>query len=154
MSTHDTSVNKVLDMYDLQVQDLMDRVTGINTGDPVQDVELLKSWIVQFCEDWMDYSGSYKEAKELDLKLLQSIIEEFNRNVESSYKSIALVRTFKKDRHGVNSPCYKDVDLNSLISDYKSGISTKELGLKYSLTVPTVINRLKSAGVYKDGRHK
>mgnify|MGYP003571362387 CR=1 FL=1 len=48
---------------------------------------------------------------------------------------------------------FTENELNLIINDYKSGMSPKELGEKYSRNPSSVINKLKSIGVYIDSRN-
>ena len=42
-----------------------------------------------------------------------------------------------------------DIDNNSLIADYKSGMILKDLSEKYHISIPGIRNRLMDLGVYK-----
>lgn len=148
-------INKVLNTYDDKVRHLENSITSIGTGDDSMDLNLIRSEALEFCRDWQEFSNSYKEAKDSDLDMAMQVIEEFNRNVSSAVNVIALQRKLKDksiDRSGSNAPNFKNIDMVAFVRDYTGGASTSQLAEKYGISVKTVIYKLKSAGVYKDGR--
>lgn len=149
--------NKVLDQYDQMAQALLDSVTSIDTGDAGMDADLIRSASVEFCRDWISFSRSYKEAVEHDSDRVVAALEEFNGNVESAVKNIALQRKLRDKtvaRSGVNAPAYKHFDIEAVKADYLSGCSVTELVDKYNISRPTLIKRLKELGVFRDSRLK
>lgn len=150
-------INKVLNTYDDKVRHLENSISSIGTGDDSIDLNLIRSEVMEFCRDWQEFSNSYREAKEDDLDMAMQAIEEFNENVSSAINVIALQRKLKDrsiDRSGSNAPNYKNIDMVALTNDYNAGATTSQLADKYGISVKTVIYKLKSAGVYKDGRLK
>lgn len=148
-------ISKVLDTYDDMVRHFENNVSSIDTGDDSIDLNLIRSEALEFCRDWQEFSNSYREAKDDDLDMAMQAIEEFNGNVSSAVNVIALQRKLKDksiDRSGVNAPNFKNINMVALVADYTSGATTSQLADKYEISVPTVIKKLKSAGVYKDGR--
>ena len=74
--------------------------------------------------------------------------------VDENVKSIALSHKLKKtprvNMHGEEHPRYRnDIDNNSLIADYQSGMILKDLSEKYHISIPGIRNRLMDLGVYK-----
>ena len=148
-------IKKVLDTYDDMIRHFEESITSIGTGDDSMDLNLIRSEALEFCRGWQEFSNSYREAKEQDLDMAMQAIEEFNRNVNSAINVIALQRKLKDksiDRSGSNAPNFKNINMEAFVRDYIGGASTSQLAEKYGLSVKTVILKLRSAGVYKDGR--
>lgn len=156
METTTFLINTVIRHYNTKVKQLQEKILSVNTGDSASDFKLLKSDVLEFCRDWQSFANSYKEAVDKDSDRVIAAIEEFNGNVESAVKVIALQRKLKDktDRSGVNAPAYKHFDIESVKADYLSGYSVTELVNKYNISRPTLIKRLKELGVFRDSRLK
>lgn len=156
MWKHNIAINKVIDLYTDKVSHIEDSISSINTGDTTMDLNLTRSMVFEFCRDWQSFANSYKEAVDRDSDRVVAALEEFNGNVESAVKLIALQRKLKDktDRSGVNAPAYKHFDLEAVKADYLSGCSVTELVNKYNISRPTLIKRLKELGLFRDSRLK
>lgn len=49
---------------------------------------------------------------------------------------------------------FTEEELNNIISDYKNGMTAKEMSEKYDRNSGAIIGKLKSIGVYKNTKHR
>ena len=81
---------------------------------------------------------------------INDIVGLVDENVKSIALSHKLKTTPRVNMHGEEHPRYRnDIDNNSLIADYKSGMILKDLSEKYHISIPGIRNRLMDLGVYK-----
>ena len=74
--------------------------------------------------------------------------------VDENVKALSLSKKLKTEprvnMHGKEHPRYRnDIDNDSLVADYKSGMILKDLSSKYGISIPGVRNRLIDLGVYE-----
>ena len=81
---------------------------------------------------------------------INGIVGLVDENVKSIALSHKLKTTPRVNMHGEEHPRYRnDIDNNSLIADYQSGMILKDLSEKYHISIPGIRNRLMDLGVYK-----
>ena len=81
---------------------------------------------------------------------INNIVGLVDENVKSIALSHKLKTTPRVNMHGEEHPRYRnDIDNNSLIDDYQSGMILKDLSEKYHISIPGIRNRLMDLGVYK-----
>lgn len=151
MKKVDLTMDKILEGYKnifLEMQEVLNNIKVDKLDDKTKaDIAYIKSSI----EEVIDFENKYNLANDEDSERIIKVIEEFNSNVNKAIKVIALHRKLKehRDRKGVEAPAYKNIDLQQIENDYKSGLTVTELMNKYGVTRPTMISRLKTLGIYK-----
>lgn len=92
-----------------------------------------------------------------ELELTLEALEAFNQNVAGAEKNLAFskkLRTRQINMSGEDSPAYKKLDIEYITEAYKEGFSIDEIAAEIGVSGYTVRERLKRAGLYKDGRRK
>ena len=91
---------------------------------------------------------------QVDLVEMIESLEKAVNLIDENAKALSLSKKLKTEprvnMHGEEHPRYRnDIDNDSLIADYKSGMILKDLSSKYGISIPGVRNRLIDLGVYK-----
>lgn len=109
----------------------------------------------------VDYLNKIAEARnnnsnmvQVDLVEMIESLEKAVNLIEENAKALSLSKKLKSEprvnMHGEGHPRYRnDIDNNSLVADYKSGMILKDLSSKYKISIPGVRNRLIDLGVYE-----
>lgn len=104
-----------------------------------------------------------EQIKEIELKYsafngnIEKLLELFNKNLNTmvtrGYLESKEYKVKAKDRALDKAPRYNgDVDNEMLVNDYRRGLSTKELAVKYGMTDNGIRNRLKLLKVWEPKR--
>ena len=91
---------------------------------------------------------------QVDLVEMIESLEKAVNLIDDNAKALTLSKKLKTEprvnMHGEEHPRYRnDIDNNSLIADYQSGMILKDLSEKYHISIPGIRNRLMDLGVYK-----
>lgn len=109
----------------------------------------------------VDYLNKLVEAKNNSSNMVQVDLVEMIESLEKAVnlinenaKALSLSKKLKDEprvnMHGEEHPRYRnDIDNDSLVADYKSGMILKDLSSKYKISIPGVRNRLIDLGVYE-----
>ena len=109
----------------------------------------------------VDYLNKLVEAKsnssnmvQVDLVEMIESLEKAVNLIDENAKALSLSKKLKTEprvnMHGKEHPRYRnDIDNDSLVADYKSGMILKDLSSKYKISIPGVRNRLIDLGVYE-----
>lgn len=109
----------------------------------------------------VDYLNKLVEARNNNSNMVQVNLVEMIESLEKAVnlidenaKALSLSKKLKVEprvnMHGEEHPRYRnDIDNDSLVADYKSGMILKDLSSKYKISIPGVRNRLIDLGVYE-----
>lgn len=109
----------------------------------------------------VDYLNKLVEARNSNSNMVQVDLVEMIESLEKAVnlidenaKALSLSKKLKAEprvnMHGEEHPRYRnDIDNDSLVADYKSGMILKDLSSKYKISIPGVRNRLIDLGVYE-----
>ena len=90
----------------------------------------------------------------VDLVEMIESLEKAVNLIDDNAKALTLSKKLKTEpnvnKHGAEHPRYRnDIDNDSLVADYQSGMILKDLSKKYKISIPGIRNRLMDLGVYK-----
>lgn len=109
---------------------------------------------VDYLNKLVDAKNDSSNMVQVDLVEMIEKLEKAVNLIDENAKALSLSRKLKTEprvnMHGAEHPRYRnDIDNNSLVADYKSGMILKDLSSKYKISIPGVRNRLIDLGVYK-----
>lgn len=156
MLLNNMMINKILDTYTTMVQHLENTLSDTDTNN-IQSMRLAIAEADLFCQSYLDFERSFREAIIQDSDRLEAVIDRFNYNVDGAVNGIALNRKLKDktiDRHGEKGPAYKNIPLDDIKNLYLSGMTARDIANEYKVSYQTIVARLKSMGVFRDSRYK
>jgi uncharacterized protein (DUF433 family) len=120
--------------------------------------------LVEYIEDLLvetsESSDSVKESLDSLTDTNKETLNHLSGLIQDSVGQIAykmvnkqLIKE-KEKRVGDKAPAHKKLPVDEIINRYKNGASVQELASSYGVSVPTILDRLKASGVYKDARKK
>lgn len=109
---------------------------------------------VDYLNKLVDAKNNYSNMVQVDLVEMIESLEKAVNLIDENAKALSLSKKLKTEprvnMHGEEHPRYRhDIDNDSLVADYKSGMILKDLSSKYKISIPGVRNRLIDLGVYE-----
>lgn len=109
---------------------------------------------VEYLNKLVDTKNNSSNMVQVDLVEMIEKLEKAVNLIDENAKALSLSRKLKTEprvnMHGEGHPRYRnDIDNDSLVADYKSGMILKDLSSKYKISIPGVRNRLIDLGVYE-----
>ena len=109
---------------------------------------------VEYLNKLVDAKNNSSNMVQVDLVEMIESLEKAVNLINENAKALSLSKKLKDEprvnMHGEEHPRYRnDIDNDSLVADYKSGMILKDLSSKYKISIPGVRNRLIDLGVYE-----
>ena len=109
---------------------------------------------VEYLNKLVDAKNNSSNMVQVDLVEMIEKLEKAVNLIDENAKALSLSKKLKTEprvnMHGKDHPRYRnDIDNDSLVADYKSGMILKDLSSKYKISIPGVRNRLIDLGVYE-----